>query len=171
MCIDKVPRLFHFCDSRNIPLIREHGGIYSREQCQQRGIAIPVPGGDDASQRSDDARGTHKHVHLSFTSGHPMAHVAVRSGRIREVVHINIKPDVLRKPGVLFVPGMANTRDINFYSIEEACSRDMIDFEALYSWLPWRDPAVQARRQQVEKYEILVPDFIPIESIFYLPNG
>jgi hypothetical protein len=171
MSIDRIPRLFHFCDSRNIRLIKEHGGLYSLEQCERNDIAIPVPGGDDASQQTDRAKGIHQHVHLSFTIGHPMAHRAVEAGRIGTVVYVHVRPSVLEKPGVLFVPGMANTTGIAMYPIAEAFERELIDFEVLYTRTNWKDPEIQARRQTAEKYEILVPNFIPLEDILYLPNG
>ena len=45
-------------------------------------------------------------------------------------------------------PGMANSNNIGFHSIEEA--REMIDFE---------------------KYEILIPRMIPLDLIRNLPGG
>ena len=171
MPIARIPRLYHFCDSRNVPLIREHGGIYSAQRCEELGIEIPVPGGDAVSQQSDRARGIHRHVHLGFTTGHPMAYRAQEAGRIDRVVYVHVNRSVLGQPGVRFVPGMANTAGISFYTVQEALEQELIDFDVLYSWMNWKDPTVQEKRQRAEKYEVLVPDFIPIESIIYLPNG
>ena len=47
----------------------------------------------------------------------------------------------------------------------------MIDFDVLYSYTNWSDPAVQQRLQAAEKYEILVPRAIPLDLIRNLPNG
>ena len=100
-----------------------------------------------------------------------MAFLARERGHIESVVYINVRPEVLLLPGVRFVPGMANTNGIPFYTMQEACDRNMIDFEALYGGLDWRTSEGQQRRQAVEKYEILVPDCVPLASLFYLPNG
>ena len=100
-----------------------------------------------------------------------MAFRAQEAGGIDRVVYVRINSSVLRQPDVRFVPGMANTAGISFYTVQEAFEQNVIDFEVLYSWNDWNDPAVQERRQQAEKYEVLVPDFIPIGSIIYLPNG
>lgn len=171
MCLDRIPRLYHFCDASNIESIRQHGGIYSAVECERRGIVIPVPGGDAESQKSDRANGTDRDVHLSFTTGHPMAYRAAERGQIQRVVWVHIKPQVLEIPGVRFTAGLANTRGIPFYTIQEACDGNLIDFQALYGGLDWRTSDGQGRRQAVEKYEILVPTVVPIDSIFYLPNG
>ena len=171
MSIDKITRLYHFCDSRNLSSILEHDGLYSLDECERRGIKIPMGGGDAASQLADRENGFHRYVHLGFTTNHPMAHRAVESGRIQKVVYIHVARDILEQPGVLFVPGLANTTGIPTYPIAEAVTQTLIDFESLYSWTDWSDSAIQARRQQAEKYEILVPDVIHLDRILYLPSG
>jgi ssDNA thymidine ADP-ribosyltransferase DarT-like protein len=171
MSIARIPRLFHFCDRRNLDSIRQHGGIYSLAHCENLGIAIPIAGGDDASQQTDRSKGFDKYVHLSFTTGHPMAYRAVESGRIQTVVYIHVNRNVLEQPGVLFVPGLANTIGIQTYTIDQAIKNELIDFEVLYSWTNWKDAEIQNRRQRAEKYEILVPASVPLDRILYLPNG
>ena len=171
MSLDDIPRLVHFCDSRNISLIREHGGIYSLDKCSELGIAIPRAGGDEVSQQTDRSKGFHKYVHLSFTIGHPMAYRAVESGRIEKVVYIHVRKSVLNRPGVLFTPGLANTTGIPTYSPAQAVKQGLIDFEVLYTRTNWSDAAIQGRRQLAEKYEILVPDVVSLDEIIYLPNG
>lgn len=71
--------------------------------------------------------------------------------------------------GRALLSGMANSNNATFHPMEEA--RGMIDFEVLYSYTNWRDPAVQERLQAAEKYEILVPRAIPLDLRRNLPNG
>src|SRR5438477_10882132 len=68
----KIDFLYHFTDTRNLASIREHGGTYSLEQIERRGIEIPVFGGDDTSQDSDRSSGMDGYVHLCFRPHHPM---------------------------------------------------------------------------------------------------
>jgi hypothetical protein len=54
----------------------------------------------------------------------------------------------------------------------EAVKGDMIDFEALYGNIgSLREAGPQARRQKVERAELLVPKRVPIKFINNLPNG
>lgn len=46
-----------------------------------------------------------------------------------------------------------------------------IDFEVLFTRTDWSQAEIYARREQAEKCEILVPDFIEIELILNMPNG
>jgi hypothetical protein len=58
------------------------------------------------------------------------------------------------------------------HSIPEAVKGDMIDFEALYGNIgSLREAGPQARRQQAERAEILVPKRVSIKFINNLPNG
>ena len=42
----EVSHFFHFCDRRNLPLIRELGGLYSLQRLEEMSIQIPAPGGN-----------------------------------------------------------------------------------------------------------------------------
>lgn len=168
MTRDRIPRLYHFCDSRNVDSIKEWGAIYSLANCEALGITIAVAGGDGESQATDRAKGFDKYVHLGFLPNHPMEFRARESGRIQSSVFLQISREILAQPGVLFVPGMANTIGIPTYPIDEAFEAGLVDFQALYSWLDWSDSTFQERRQAVEKYEILVPEAVPISMILNL---
>ena len=56
---------------------------------------VGIPGGDAASQRSDGARGIHRHVQLTLTVGHSMAYRAVE-GRLKPVEHLPDSREELR---------------------------------------------------------------------------
>src|SRR5262245_19068877 len=101
-------RLYHFTDVRNLASIRKHRGIYSAEQCEAKGIKIAAPGGDENSQRSDRANGMDKYVHLCLLEQHPMEYRARDEKRIEESLFIPVNVEVLKFPGVRFVPGMSN---------------------------------------------------------------
>jgi hypothetical protein len=42
-----------------------------------------------------------------------------------------------------------------------------MDLEVLYGYTDWKDPAIQARLRTVERYEILVPDHVPLRYITF----
>ncbi len=49
MAIDtlaKVPLLYHFTDRRNIPLIKDMGGLYPLSHLDQQQVKVPAPGGN-----------------------------------------------------------------------------------------------------------------------------
>jgi hypothetical protein len=167
-------RLYHFTDARNVASIREHGGVFSAEQCEELGIKVVAPGGDENSQGSDRENGMDAYVHLCLRSEHPMEYRARTDGRIEKSVFIPISSEVLEIDGVRFVPGMSNKKGIETYALEEAIRDGHLedrDLDALYQWIHWGlNPDVYDRRVRAEKFEIIVPDFIPID-LLKLPNG
>jgi hypothetical protein len=167
--LDRINVLFHFTDRRNLVSIREHGGLLALAEMKRRSIEIPAPGGNQWSHDADGMRGLDEYVHLCFRWTHPMEHVARADGRITDSVFLNVHPEVLRWDGVLFTTDVSNKRDVQTHPIEEAAN--LIDFEVLYSWTDWRDPAIRGRLSQAEKSEILVPRFIPLDLIRNFPNG
>ncbi len=167
--LDRINVLFHFTDRRNLVSIREHGGLLALAEMKRRGIQIPAPGGNQWSHDVDGMRGLDEYVHLCFRWTHPMEYVARADGRITDSVFLNVHPEVLRWEGVLFTPDVSNKSGVQAHPIEEAAN--MIDFEVLYSWTDWRDPAIRERLSQAEKSEILVPRFIPLDLIRNFPNG
>ena len=165
-----IKNLFHFTDRRNLPSIKKTGGLFSYTLLKEMGIEILAPGGNDWSHEADAYKGMDRYVHLCFRPTHPMEHVARLDGRITSSVFLNIHTDVLKVAGARFTAGVSNKADVETYSIEEAMG--IIDFDMLYGgWKDWSNPEIQARLQQVEKYEILVPDRVPFELIVNFPNG
>jgi hypothetical protein len=164
-----VPHLYHFCDRRNLPLIRELGGLYSLAKLEEMGVKIPAPGGNDWSHEADRDRGLDQYVHLCFRNNHPMEFIARQEGRIADSIFLQVHPDVLQLEGVRYAPDVSNKAGVSIYTIVEA--RGMIDFEVIYTRTDWKNPAIKQRLDQAEKCEILVPDHIPLELIRNLPNG
>jgi hypothetical protein len=53
----RIPSLYHFTDRRNLPLVRELGGLYPIAELRERKIEIPAPGGNHWSQEADGRMG------------------------------------------------------------------------------------------------------------------
>jgi hypothetical protein len=167
--LSRIAVLYHFTDRRNLPMIREMGGLFPLAELTRRGIEIPAPGSDESSRIVDRNRNLDQHVHLCFKNNHPMEFVARQEGRIGDTIFLQIHASVLQWEGVRFTAGMANTNDIQFYTMDQA--RTLIDYEVLYTRTNWSDYQVQQRLQTAEKYEILGPRMIPLDLIRNLPNG
>jgi hypothetical protein len=167
--LKRITLLYHFTDRRNLPLIREHGGLYPVAKLIKKDIKVPAPGGNDWSRDADGMKGMDKYVHLCFRNTHPMEYVARQDGRIGDTIFLQIHADVLLWDGVRFTADVSNKSGVEIHTIEEA--RKIIDFEVLYTRTDWSNADIQKRLQQAEKYEILVPKKIPLELIRNLPNG
>jgi hypothetical protein len=169
--LTRISCLYHFTDRRNLQRIRELGGLYPLSELEDRGVAILGFVSDAGSREVDRRRNLHRYVHLCFKSSHPMEYVARQEGRISDSIFLEVHPSVMQWEGVRFTAGMANTNNIRLYTLDEARSLSLIDYEVLYTRTNWSDPQVQQRLQAAEKYEILVPRIIPLDLIRNLPNG
>ena len=158
----RIRYLWHFTDRRNLDSIREHG-LCPLATLRKKGIAIPAPGGNQLSHDLDATLGLDKYVHLSFVTRHPMEHSAKSDGRIVDASLLRVDRTVLEWDGVLFAPDIANKTGVTTCTLREAVGG--IDFDGLYSWMDWKVPELQTRRQQAERCEILVPRTIPLELI------
>jgi hypothetical protein len=165
-----IKELYHFTDRRNLPSIQETGGLYSYALLKEMEIEISAPGGNDWSHDADTQKGMDRYVHLCFREKHPMEYRAKEDGRIVSSIFLRISTDVLQIEGVRFTGEVSNKSGVEPCSIDEALS--IIDFEMLdRRWKNYCDPEINLRLQQVERYEILVPDHIPLDSILNFPHG
>lgn len=167
--LNRIPFLYHFTDRRNVPLIREMGGLFPLSDMLRKHVVIPAPGGNQWSHDADALRGVDKYVHLCLRNSHPMEFMARQEGRIIDTIFLQIHPSVLQIPGVLFTSDVSNKAGVEPISLNEA--EKLIDFPVLYTQTDWSDPAIQQRLKQAEKCEILVPDHIPIGLIRNIDNG
>ena len=168
--LSQVTWLRHFTDTRNLPLIRKLGGLYSRAKLKEMGVEGFICGGNQWSLDADDRFGMDQFVHLCFRGNHPMEHIATVEGRIEKSVFLYVDAKIMRKKGVRYSPGVSNKSGMRTFTIDEA--REMIDYQVLYTRTDWNDPEIQARLQAAEKAEILVPDHVPMKYLEqYFPNG
>jgi hypothetical protein len=170
VALDQIRSLFHFTDTRNLTSIRERGGLYSWQRLQEMGVVVDVPGGNDWSHDADALKGLDTYVHLCLRANHPMEYIArCREGRIERSLFLEIDRSVLDFDGVLFTEDVSNKRGVETRTLDEA--EELIDFDVIDGNIDYQDQDHLARLRQVEKCEILVPDFIPIELIRNLRNG
>lgn len=165
----KFDGIWHFTDKSNLGLIKEHGGLLSFAKVEEKKIAVPKPGGNKWSHDADRLKGVHDYVHLAFLDDHPMLHAAKIDGRINEPVWLKIDASVLLHPNAKFTCDVSNKTGVDILTPAEAV--EAIDFDVLFTYLDWKDPAIQARRRVAIKSEILIPDFVPIEKILGYKNG
>ena len=152
--------LYHFTDRANIQSIIDNGGIYSWQSCQEKGIAVKRPGGDDSSHSIDSYKGLGKYVRLSFTRNHPMMYVAKNEGRISDPVVLRIDLSVADLPSTKFsdvnaarnnatvASGLSGARNIHTTTVKQSDHFNLSDEEK---------PYYQA--------EVLVYDKIPLSCI------
>lgn len=157
---------YHFTDRRNLPLIRQHG-ILSMAKLKAAGIEIPAPGGNQWSFDADAASGMDKYVHLCLTTNHPMVFHAVNDGRIEQLIYLRIKPEIIKQSGVMVTRDVSNQKGIDPEPIQ---ALEKMDHEVIYKRTNWKIPEIHARLKAAERYEILIPDTVPLEFVIN-PNG
>lgn len=131
------------------------------------GVNIPAPGGNQISFNADKATNMDCFVHLCLTTNHPMAYVARQDGRIKDIVWLRIHPHIIKLPNVLITDAVSNKT-----GVKPMLASDIhkLDLEVVYKRTNWGDPAVNARLKIAEKYEILVPNYVPLNYILN-PHG
>lgn len=161
--LKQITWLYHFTDRRNLPLIREQGGLLPLAELQRRGAIVPAPGGNEWSHDADALKGMGNYVHLCFRESHPMEYIARQDGRIQNTIFLRIHASVLQFPGVRFTNDVSNKAGVESIPIAEAAP--VIDYQVLYTRTEWKDPAIKLRLDQAEKCEVLVPMLIPLNLI------
>lgn len=103
------------------------------------------------------------YVHLCFTKGHPTSYHAIKDGRITDIVWLRINPEIIKLPGVLITDDVSNKSGVVPKEVAEALSE--IDVEVIYTRTKWKDPAIKQRLDVVDKYEVVIPDIVPINYV------
>ncbi|MFI3221322.1 MAG: DarT ssDNA thymidine ADP-ribosyltransferase family protein [Methylococcales bacterium] len=165
---NKFDGVWHFTDRSNLELIKEHG-LLSLAELERRGISIPAPSGNEWSHDADKIKNLHEYVHLAFIDEHPMEYCAREDGRIKDPIWLKIDVSIILGENVLFCSDVSNKTGVNILTSEQA--KGHIDFDVLFTYMDWRDPMVQSRRQNAKKSEILVPNMIPVDKILMYKNG
>ena len=153
-----VQALYHFTSIENLPLIRDMGGLRSKQALEEAGLwPPPEPGGNALSHSLDRSEGNWDKLSLNFTPNTPMAYWRKRQSHLCFFV---LKPDIATWPGVLFT----NTNAAAGNQERESGGRglDLVDFGAVRSTPRPRDREGWVRPVQAE---ILVPGQIDIGSV------
>ncbi len=166
----QIPVLYHFTDKSNIAMIIQLGGLFSTALLNEMGQAFRA-GGDEDSLALDVRCGMDRFVHLCFVTGHPMAFRVKERRPDADLIYLQIDRAILHQPGIMFATGVGYANNAETVTLAEAVERNLIDFEALYAWTDWKDPAAQAKRHAAELCEILVPNYVATAFIRNLPNG
>jgi len=167
----KIDGIWHFTDKSNLDSIQKHGGLFPLKVLNDKGIEIPVPGGNEWSQDADKHKGLDNYVHLCFVDNHPMLFLAVQEKRIQNPIWLKVDASVMLAPEVKFTSEVSNKSGVRLLNHSEAVSE--IDFEILLPpFVEWRGkPDIHDRRNAAEKSEILIPDIVPIDEILEVKNG
>lgn len=155
---NRAPFLYHFTDTRNIASIAQKG-IYSRTQVNDACLPGVICGGNEWSFEQDDRRNVSDYVHLCFFDRHPMEYLAKKDERILESYFIKVVPEILDREGVIFCAGVSNAADSTFFDVEKI--EQHMDLEILFKRTDWRLPEIQERLKLAQKYEILIPKWVP----------
>lgn len=165
----KTSSLWHFTDASNQTSIIANGGLLSWAEAARRRLAVPAPGGNDWSHDADKRFGVDTFVHLAFIKNHPMLHIAMREGRIKNPVWIEIDTSVLDVAGVMYTNDVSNKSGVGLLSSDQA--KTEVDLQALYTYMDWSNEDVKSRRRCAEKSEVLVPTIVSIQYIRGFHNG
>jgi hypothetical protein len=96
-----ITKLFHFTDASNILSIQKHG-LMSGAKLIENSIESKI--NSDALSRSLESKADlEDDVHLSFGPNNPMMYQACAEGRISQPVMLQIKLEVVSRPGVRFL--------------------------------------------------------------------
>ena len=96
-----ITSLFHFTDAtKNLASIRQHG-LLAWKKIESDNIVCKM-NSSPLSHHLDMVKGLAEYIRLSFCRKHPMMFVAVKDGRISRPVILEIKLEIVSRPGVLF---------------------------------------------------------------------
>ena len=93
-----VTRFFHFTDVSNLESIKKHGLVPWVSLSSE----VKSVNSSDTSRKLDAEKGLSNFVRLSFCKRSPMMFVALKDRRIVRPVILEIKLEVVSRPGVLF---------------------------------------------------------------------
>jgi len=109
-----------------------------------------------------------EYVHLCFMQNNSMEWLARNEGRIKDVMYLEISPNVLKLPGALVTLGVSNSRDVQRLPVEEGLDR--LDADVIYRYSDHSQESID-RWKLAKKCEVLVPDQITTDYIWNLNRG
>jgi hypothetical protein len=150
-----ISYIYHFTDSRNIPSIKQHGGLYSWYYCEMNGIEIPCPGGGDLSRQLDIYKGLQDYVRLSFNPNPPMLYVATH---ILTRVILVVDPSVIYWETTMF-------SDVNATDNLASVGDDLLSFQKISFDIATRNYWNDEMEKKWRQAEVLVKTHIPLSCI------
>ena len=159
----QIKALYHFTDSANIASIKQHGGLYSWWFCQENGISIPKPGGNETSRELDRHKDLRDYVRLSFNQNSPMLKQALHDKRIEKYFVLKISPDLIYRETTKF--SNMNATANNAYIGGDVEDFKRIKFEIV------TQPTYPVEAKSFYQAEVLVKTHVPIQYILNMPQG
>jgi hypothetical protein len=92
--------LYHFTDAANLESIKKHG-LLSASSLSEKSLPA-VLNSDESSRAKDKQMKLEKFVRLSFNDENPMKYIAKQEKRVSNAVMLQIKLEVVSRPGVVF---------------------------------------------------------------------
>ena len=149
--------LYHFTDAANLESIREHGLLSA--SCLSQQSMKAVMNSDAKSRAMDKQMGLENFVRLSFNRENPMLYVAKNESRISRPVMLQIKLEVVSRPGVLFFDCNATRHDA-----VESSSPNVVRFDIVKAANQF---GVATELRHFYQAEILVPSPVPPDLIVF----
>ena len=146
-----IQSLFHFTDASNLESIRQHG-LLTWKKLDEMKISAKV-NSSDLSHKQDSSKGLADFVRLSFCKKHPMMYIALKEKRISVPVVLEIKLEVVSRPGVLFCGVNAAAK-----AAKASESPRVIRFDVVRAY---SQHEVDQSLRPFFQGEVLVPDWIP----------
>ena len=150
-----IKKLYHFTDASNVASIKQHG-LMSASNLIASAISSAM-NSDEVSRSLDASANLENFVRLSFCAKNPMMYVAYKEGRISKPTLLEIKLEVVSRPGVQFTDSNATRLDARHSTNPNIVRFDVVKAKTLY------DVAPELRR--FYQAEILVPSPLPAHLI------
>jgi hypothetical protein len=146
-----IQSLFHFTDASNLESIRQHG-LLTWKKLEDMKIAAKM-NSSELSHKLDSSKGLADFVRLSFCKKHPMMYIALKEKRISVPVVLEIKLEVVSRPGVLFCGVNAASKAAKASESPRVIRFDVV---AAYS-----QHEVEHSLRPFFQGEVLIPEWIP----------
>ena len=148
---------YHFTDVKNIPLIKDMGGLCSWNFLYKNNVVIPFQGGDEESMKYDKKYGLEDYVRLSFCKSHPMEHRLKQMGA--NLVTLRVSVEVAKFANTLF--SNMNAADSDHTHGGQLSDLLKVNIDATKTGIIARDDINFKLRQA----EVMVKTFIPSDLI------
>ncbi len=152
-----ITKLFHFTDASNVPSIEKHG-LMSGASLIENSIDSKM-NSDGVSRSLDSQANLEGYVRLSFGPNNPMMYHAIAEKRISQPVMLQIKLEVVSRPGVRFFDSNATRADAR-----QSINPSIVRFDVVRAK---KQGDVDPSLQRFYQAEVLVPSPIPPHLIVF----